>query len=389
MNQTGSIFTPGTSIQGQLLQYTISTPSPGLLNSQVSPHSRSVMAGTVSQCGLPAVLPNEDGSLGIFVAGRVHDNSPSFAPWPLTPLYLRTDEEAREWELTRLPDTVHDRPYFVSGVPSVVRDGETLMAYFNGAQLLEYTYSPGEWWRVSPVLTPDIVVEANPVAIIAAGKVFVFAIPGGESILMCSRDLDKKEWQFSDLDTHALAPFRDFDGDPAVAIFNGRLHVMVAARMETTMELWDFIVDPTTLHVQLANLSKQLNEREQGAAASILGTPSIVADASSMRVFARSNDDRLLEYLSNDGREWSLTDISASTSRIGGDPGAVLLHDGTPLVCAADRQGNLLQFSTISDASAVIWRATRLSDCRNDFQRRPIPVLSRTGFRIFDLNVAV
>jgi hypothetical protein len=391
MNPSGSIFTPGTSIQGQLTQYTVSNQSSALLNPQATPRFIPIMAKTVRQCGLPAVLPNQDGSLGVFVAGRVHGNSPSFTPWPLSPLYLRTNEGAREWELTQLPDTVHDRPYFVSGVPSVVRDGETVMAYFNGAQLLEYIYSPGHPWRVSAVLTPSIVVEANPVAIITASRVFVFAIPGGTSVLMCSRDLATREWEFRDLDIEALAPFRGFDGDPAVAVFEGVLHVVVAARLETITELWDFMVDPVTLRVKAVPISKRLGEQQE-VAASIVGTPSIVAGASGLHVFARSGDDRLLEYFSMDGREWRLTDISISTSKIGGDPGAVLLQDGTPLVCAADQHGNLLQFSTIDNtngASSANWRATQLSDGENVFERRPIPVLSRSGLSIFDLKVTV
>src|SRR5277367_4813542 len=101
MNQSGSIFTPGTSIQGQLLEYTFSNHVTTLLNSPATRRSLPVMAEAITQCGLPAVLPNGDGSLGIFVAGRVHGNSPSFAPWPLSPLYLRTGG-AREWELTQL-----------------------------------------------------------------------------------------------------------------------------------------------------------------------------------------------------------------------------------------------------------------------------------------------
>jgi hypothetical protein len=320
-------------------------------------------------------------------------NSPSSAPWPLSPLYLRTGEETKGWELVQLPDAVHDRPYFVSGIPSVVRDGETLIVYFNGAQLLEYTYSPKHWWKVYPVPTPDIVVEANPVAIIAGGKVFVFSIPGGESPLMCSRDLATHDWQFADLGIEASVPFHIYDGDPAVAVFAGKLHVVVTAKLEeTTFDLWDFVVDPATLHVEAVRISKHLDERGAGSSVSIVGTPSIVADAKILRVFARSSDDRLLEYSSMDGRAWNLTDISISTSKIAGDPGAVLLPDGAPLVCAADKEGNLIQFSLISnaaEATSANWRATQLSDGPNDFQRRPIPVLSSSGLSVFDLKVAI
>jgi hypothetical protein len=166
--------------------------------------------------------------------------------------------------------------------------------------------------------------------------------------------------------------------------------VIVAARLETTTQLWDFMVDSATLCVEALLISKQ--SCEQGAAASTVGTPSIVAGANGLHIFARSDDDRLLEYFSLDGREWRFTDISTSTSMIGGDPGAVLLQNGTPVVCAADKQGNLLQFSTLPGTvgdSSSNWRVTQLSDCQNVFQRRPVPVLSTSGFSVFDLKIAV
>jgi hypothetical protein len=394
MHQSDSIFTPGSSIQGQLLQYALPARSAASQPFEPGHESLPVMKETVTQCGLPAVLPYEDGSLGVFVAGRVHShNSPPSASWPLSPLYLHTGEVTRDWELTRLPDAVHDRPYFISGVPSVVRDGETTIAYFNGAQLLEYTYSPRHWWTVSPVPTPNIVVEANPVAIIAAGRVFVFAIPGGESLLMCSRDLATHDWQFADLGTETSVPFRAYDGDTAVTVFAGILHVVVTARLdEANFDLWDFMVDPATLRVEAVRISEHLNEPEAGHSTSIVGTPSMVADTKRLHVFARSSDGKLLHYSSMDGRAWNLTDVSISTSRIGGDPGAVLLEDGVPLVCAADKEGNLLQFSLISDAvnaASANWRATQLSDDPNYFQRRPIPVLTSAGLSVFDLKVAL
>jgi hypothetical protein len=394
MHQPGSIFVPGSSIQGQLLQYAIPARSSTSPLFPPAHQSGPIMKETVTQCGLPAVLPYEDGSLGVFVAGRVHSrNSPPSASWPLSPLYLHTGDLNRGWELTRLPDAVHDRPYFISGVPSVVRDGETTIAYFNGAQLLEYTYSPRHWWTVSPVPTPNIVVEANPVAIIVAGRVFVFAIPGGESLLMCSRELATHDWQFADPGTETSVPFRAYDGDTAVAVFAGILHVVVTARLdEANFDLWDLIVDPATLQVEAVRISEHLSQPEAGHSDSIVGTPSMVADTKSLHVFARSSDDKLLHYSSMDGRAWNRTDVSLSTSRIGGDPGAVLLGDGVPLVCAADKEGNLLHFSHISDganAASANWRVTQLSDGPNYFQRRPIPVLTSSGLSVFDLKVAL
>lgn len=387
MNQLGSIFTPGTSIQGQLLRHAMSMRADDVQPCGTAHSSLPVLAETLTQCGVPAVLPYGSGSLRVFVAGQVHfRNSPYSAPWPLLPLYLHSCGEAHEWELTRLPDRVHDRPYFVSGIPSAVSYGGTLLVYFNGAQLLEYTCSPEHWWQVAAVPTPDMVVEANPVAAIAAGKVFVFCVPRGESLLMCSRTLATSDWNFADLGTAASVSFRACDGDPAVALFANRLHVFISASVGgSKFELWDIVVNPLTFQAEAVCISTRPDAPRDEVASAVLGTPSAVADATSLRVFARSADDRLLEYSSLDGRAWNLTDISASTSRIGGDPGAALSQDGAPLVCATDRQGNLLQFAW--DAGSANWRAIRLWDSPNDVPRRPIPVLAGSGLSVFDLKV--
>ncbi len=375
--QSGSIFTPGTSIQGELLHH-------ALLATQ-APRVFPVLPEVVMQCGTPAVLVN-GGGLDVFVAGQVNSrNSPFFAPWPLSPLYLHTESLAGQWELLRLPNALHGRPFFVSGVPSALSNGDDLIVYFNGGQLMEYTFSPGKWWQVQAVPSPDIVVEANPVAAIVAGRIFVFSIPNAEYLLLSWRSLASADWQFIDL-THATANFcREFDGDPAVSFFAGHLHVFVSASSHdihsshpSALELWDFVVDPITLTMRASAILPNLG-------ISIVGTTSVVAGKDRIRVFARSADENLFEFSSVDGEAWTVTNVSAATEKIGSDPGVLLLGDGSPLVCAADRSGSLLQFTR--DDFLGHWQVTRIFTGLNSVQRRPLPVLSTEGISVFDLKV--
>jgi hypothetical protein len=376
MYQPGTISTPGTSIQGQLVRHTLSSR-------ELHP-ATPILAQTVTQCGVPAVLPYGNGSCALFVAGQVNGlNSPFSAPWPLFPLYLHADSDSAEWQLTRLPDRVHDRHHFVSGIPSAVLNGEELLVYFNGAQLLEYRCTPDQWWHVSAVPTPDVVVEANPVAAIVGDHVFVFCIPGAESLLMCSRALAASDhWQFSELSGGA------FDGDPAVVFFAGRLHVLVSASSPNstspeTFELWDFVVNPDTYEAAASSISASIDALNPPAANAIAGTPAAIVSGQGIRVFARSTQNELVEFFSTDGNAWDLNRISAL--KIGGDPGAVLLGDGTPLVCVVDQQGRLLHFT----CTAGTWQATEVSSEPNDIQRRPLPVRLRSGVSVFDLKVAL
>ena len=189
----GTILTPGTSVQGQLLSYEYQA---GDSQAPAAWTSQSFLNGTLTQCGIPAAANDAEGGVHLFVAGQVHScTSPHFAPWPLSPIHLHASAAGGAWELTRLPDKVHDRTYFVSGIPSVVRNDESLLVYFNGGQILEYSCSPDQWWHVNTVPTPDMVVDANPIAAVADGKVFVFSIPGAESLLMSFRNLASQDWE--------------------------------------------------------------------------------------------------------------------------------------------------------------------------------------------------
>jgi hypothetical protein len=390
MFQPGTIPTPGTSIQGQLLRYMLSPEdSGGSLAIGGSAPTLPILSQTVTQCGIPAILPYDQVGLGVFVAGRVNGlNSPFSAPWPLSPLYLYTDIKGEKWQFTLLPDRVHGRQHFVGGIPSTVRNGEEILVYFNGAQLLEYSYSPDHSWQVSVVPTPNLLVEANPVATIAAGGVFVVSIPGGDSLLLCSRSLFTSKWRFTDL--AALASVCGFDGDPSVVFFAGSLHVFVSAISQDraslnpgSFELWDFVVDPVTLETYARSISVGLGGPGCGSNSAIVGTPSAVASKNGILVFARSADDRLLEFSTQDGRRWS--EGLVSEIEIGGDPGSVLLTDESPLICAIDKTGRLLSFTR----EANVWQATRIAAGPNEVRRKPIPIATSAGVSVFDLKVAL
>jgi hypothetical protein len=182
MYQSGSISTPGTCTQGKLVQYVSEFDA----DETIIPQQERV----VTQCGTPSILTGLDGGLHLFVAGQAdHPSSPSCAPWPLSPLCLHLRPETRSLDLTRLPDMVDGIKRFVSGIPSAVMNDRTMLAYFNGGQLLEYQRRSETVWSISAIPVPNIVVDANPVATLAGGSVFVLAAPRGEALLLCKRDL--------------------------------------------------------------------------------------------------------------------------------------------------------------------------------------------------------
>jgi hypothetical protein len=381
MYQAGSISTPGTCTQGKLLQYV-----PGFDADQtIIPQQERV----VTQCGTPSVLTGSDGGLHLFVAGQADPpRSPSCAPWPLSPLCLHLRPEAPALDLTRLPDMVDGIQRFVSGIPSAVMNDGTMLAYFNGGQLLEYQRSSETGWSVSAIPVPNLVVDANPVATLAGGSVFVLSAPRGEALLLCKRDLQTTTWRFVELGTEASVC--SLAGDPAVTEFRGKLHVFVCAAfadrhfpVQEAFELWDFVVDLDGSPLEATPISAVAGFRESGAPVRVKGTPSAVASHRRLQVFVRTESGRLVEFRSCDGQQWE--SLSVSQGEVGGNASAVLSGDEDPVVYASDPMGYLTEFREIGGA----WRGRRISHTSGEAERWPRPVVCGRQVRIFDLDVAV
>jgi hypothetical protein len=381
MYQTGSISTPGTCTQGKLLQYVRGFDP----DQTIVPQRERV----VTQCGVPSILTGLDGDLDLFVAGQAdHPNSPSCAPWPLSPLCLHFRSETRALELAQLPDVVDGIQRFVSGIPSAVVNDRTLLVYFNGGQLLEYRHAPETGWSVSAIPAPNIVVDANPVATLARGSVFVLSAPRGEALVLCRRDLQTTAWRFVDLG--AGASVSSVAGDPAVAEFRGKLHVFACAAIggrlsavQDAFELWDFLVDLDDATVEACSISAVAGFRVGAAPVRVTGTPSAVASHHRLQVFVRSEAGRLVEFRSADGQKWE--SLPVSEGRIGGNAGAVLAADEDSVVYASDPIGYLTEFREIGRA----WQGRRISRICGESERWPRPVMCGRQVHIFDLDVAV
>jgi len=381
MYQAGSIPTPGTCTQGKLLQYV-----PGFdADRTIIPQQERV----VTQCGTPSILTGLDGGLHLFVAGQAdHPSSPSCAPWPLSPLCLQLRPESDALDLTRLPDKVDGILRFVSGIPSAVMNDRTVLAYFNGGQLLEYQCRPETGWSVSAIPVPNIVVDANPVATVAGGSVFVLSAPRGEALLLCKRDLRTTTWRFVDLG--AEASVCSFAGDPAIKEFKGRLHIFVcaafSARLSATQEafeLWDFVVDLDGSPLEAYSISAVACSREDAGSVRVIGTPSAVASRQRLQVFVRSEAGRLVEFRSTDGKLWE--SLPVSQGKVGGDAGAVLSGQEDSVVYASDPMGYLTEFRE----TGGVWHGRRISRTCGEAERWPRPVVCGQQVRIFDLDVAV
>jgi hypothetical protein len=381
MYQTGSISTPGTCTQGKLLQYV-----PGFDADQtIIPQQERV----VTQCGTPAILTGSDGGLHLFVAGQAGaPSSPFCAPWPLSPLCLHLRPETPALDLTRLPDTVDGIQRFVSGIPSAVMNDRTMLAYFNGGQLLEYQRSSETGWSVSAIPVPNLVVDANPVATLAGGSVFVLAAPRGEALLLCKRDLETTTWRFVELGTEASVC--SLSGDPAVTEFRGKLHVFACAAfadrhfpVQEAFELWDFVVDLDGFPLEATPISAVAGFREGGAPVRVKGTPSAVASHQRLQVFVRTESGRLVEFRSCDGQRWE--SLPVSQGEVGGNAGAVLSGDVDPVVYASDPMGYLTEFREIGGA----WQGRRISRTSGETERWPRPVVCGRQVRIFDLDVVI
>jgi hypothetical protein len=381
MYQAGSISTPGTCTQGKLLQYV-----PGFDAEQTIIPQQEL---AVTQCGTPFVLTGSDGGLNLFVAGQAdHASSPSFAPWPLSPLYLHLEPESDVMHLTRLPDRVDGIRRFVSGIPSAVISDGTMLAYFNGGQLLEYQHRAETGWSVSAVPMPDIVVEANPVAALAGGSVFVLTAPRGETLLLGRRDLETTQWRFIDLG--AEASNCSFAGDPAISEFEGKLHVFVCAAfaaryspVQELFELWHFVFGLDGTSLEAHSISAVASSREGADRFRVTGTPSAVATHQRLQVFVRSEAGRLLEFRSRDGQRWEC--LPVSQGRVGGDAGSVLSDRKDSVVYASDPMGHLTEFREKDG----IWHERRISRACGEAERRPGPVMFGRQVRIFDLDVAL
>lgn len=381
MYQAGSISTPGTCTQGKLLQYV-----PGVDADQtIIPQQERV----VTQCGTPSILTGSDGGVHLFVAGQAdHPSSPSWAPWPLSPLCLHLRPEARSMDLIRLPDMVDGIKRFVSGIPSAVTNDRTMLAYFNGGQLLEYQCKSGTGWSVSAIPVPDIVVDANPIATLAGGSVFVVSAPRGEALLMCKRVLETTTWRFVDLG--AEASVCNFAGDPAVMEFKGKLHVFVCAAIsgrlspeQEAFELWDFVVDLDGSPLEANSISAVASAREGAGPVRVTGTPSAVASHQRLQVFVRSEAGRLVEFRSTDGEKW--VSLPVSEGKVGGNAGAILSRDQDSVVYASDPMGYLTEFRETGGA----WYGRRISRTSGEAERWPRPVVCGQHVRIFDLDVVV
>ena len=381
MYQAGSISTPGTCTQGRLLQYV-----PGFDADQTIILQQERV---VTQCGTPSLLTGSDGGLHLFVAGKADPpSSPSCAPWPLSPLCLHLRPETVAPDLTRLPDMVGGIQRSVSGIPSAVMNDGTMLAYFNGGQLLEYKRSSESGWSVSAIPVPNIVVDANPVATLAGGSVFVLSAPRGEALLLCKRDLQTTTWRFVELGTDASV--YSMAGDPALTEFKGKLHVFVCAAfadrrnpVQEAFELWDFVVDLDGSLLEATPISAIAEFREVGAPVRVKGTPSVVASHQRLQVFVRTESGRLVEFRSSDGQQWE--SLPVSQGEVGGNAGAVLSGDEDSLVYASDPMGYLTEFREIGGA----WHGRRISRTSGEAERWPRAVVCGRQVRIFDLDVAV
>jgi len=391
--QPGSIHSPGTSIQGRLFCHSLLPGSSNGATGRGKWDVCSVLPGILGHCGTPAVLSRVSGRLDVFAAGQVaSQSSPSLTSWPLSPIHVYKDELTEDWKFDPLPNTVDGRSIFVSGIPSAVSTGVGIFVYLNGAQLLEFSQMSGHPWQVAAIPSPDIVVEANPVATISSGSVFVFSAPNSEYLLSCSRPLGTQEWTFKNLSSRRSRDSRTFDGDPAAVSFAGQVHVLVcvvgrdrSSSNQPNCELQDIVVDPVSLKVSEVPVSAGLADQTGKRKNAVVGTPAAVATPHGIEVFTRTEDHRLLQFSSADGKHWSLVDISATTMLIGGDPGAMSLEGGHPLVCAADAHGNLVAFRF--DAYMRKWNAMQISDGVLYVQGRPVPIPSDLGISVFDLNV--
>ena len=381
MYQSGSISTPGTCTQGKLVQYVSEFDADETIIPQ--------QEGVVAQCGTPSILTGLDGGLHLFVAGQAdHPSSPSCAPWPLSPLCLHLRPETRSLDLTRLPDMVDGIKRFVSGIPSAVMNDRTMLAYFNGGQLLEYQRRSETVWSISAIPVPNIVVDANPVATLAGGSVFVLAAPRGEALLLCKRDLQTTTWRFVDLDTEASVC--SFAGDPALTEFRGKLHVFVcaafAARLspvQDSFELWDFVIDLDGSLLETYSISAVAGFRQGVTSVRVTGTPSAVSSHQRLQVFVRSDAGRLVEFRSTDGKQWE--NLPVSQGKIGGNAGAVLSGNEDSVVYATDPIGYLTEFREIGG----VWHGRRISRICGEAVRWPRPVVCGQQVRIFDLDLAV
>ena len=381
MYQSGSISSPGTCTQGKLLQYVAGLDA----DQTIFPQQERVVA----QCGAPSILTGLDGGLYLFVAGQAdHPSSPSCAPWPLSPLCLQLRPEARAFDLTRLPDMVDGIKRYVSGIPSAVMNHNTMLVYFNGGQLLEYQRKPETGWSVSAIPVPNIVVDANPVATLAGGSVFVVSALRGEALLLCKRDLQTARWCFVDLG--AAASVCSLAGDPAVTEFRGKLHVFVCAAfaarrspVQDAFELWDFLVDLDGSVLEAISISAIAGSREGAVSVRVTGSPSAVASHHRLQVFVRSDAGRLVEFRSTDGQQWE--SLPVSQGEIGGNAGAVFSGGEDSVVYASDPIGYLTEFREIGG----VWQERRISRICGEADRWPRPVVCGRQVRIFDLDVAV
>jgi hypothetical protein len=263
-----------------------------------------------------------------------------------------------------------------------------MLAYFNGGQLLEYQRRSETGWSVSAIPVPNLVVDANPVATLAGGSVFVVSAPRGEALLLCKRDLQTTTWRFVELGTEASAC--SFAGDPALTEFRGKLHVFVCAAfadrhfpVQEAFELWDFVVDLDGSPLEAYSISAIVSAGDGAAPVRVAGTPSAVASHRRLQVFVRSESGRLVEFRSTDGQQWD--SLPVSQGKVGGDAGAVLSGDEDSVVYASDPMGYLTEFREIAGA----WHGRRISRTNGEAERWPRPVVCGRQVHIFDLEVAV
>jgi hypothetical protein len=264
----------------------------------------------------------------------------------------------------------------------------TMLAYFNGGQLLEYQSRPEKGWSVTAIPVPNIVVDADPVATIAADSVFVVSAPRGESLLLCKRDLKTTTWRFFELGNEASVC--SVAGDPAITEFKGKLHIFVCAAIadrssavQEAFELWDFVVDLDGSPQKAHSISAVAGFREGAAPTRVTGTPSAVASRQRLQVFVRTESGRLVEFRSADGQQWE--SLPVSQGKVGGDAGAVLSGHDDSVVYASDPLGYLTEFREIAGA----WQGRRISRTSGEAERWPRPAVCGQQVRIFDLDVAV
>ena len=375
MYQSGSISSPGTCIQGRLLQYLFELDS----DRPIIP----LQEGIVSQCGAPSILIGSDGSLRMFVAGQADaPSSPSYAPWPLSPLSLCHWTGSGAWDLTRLPDTVNGIRRYVSGIPSAVANDRTTLVYFNGGQLLEYESTSGTEWRVSAIPVPDIVVDANPVAILAGDGVFIFSAPRGEALLLCRRPLDSMAWRFADLGSGA--PVCGFAGDPAVAEFGGILHVFAcAAAVQDAFELWDFRVNPDGAVLEAVSVSGIACRRDGTGRARLRGRRLSSPRIEACRCLCAPPPVSYSVFTQPMGSGGRVRPFRKAQSKA--TAAQFFRGDANSIVYASDRTGRLTEFRE-NDGN---WHERWISYFRGQPERWPRPAVCGRHVYVFDLNTAV